>query len=87
MLAYTLIPHTLDLDFNTLDTLPVGIALPIRECFMACRSKPPLNWPTKAYLLCGKSLILLSSTVLTTLSIRVILLLFFVLYNIHCVLL
>ncbi|KAK3580765.1 hypothetical protein CHS0354_023054 [Potamilus streckersoni] len=37
-----------------LTTLPVGVALPIREAIFHCRCNPPSDWPMEAYALIGR---------------------------------
>ncbi|KAL3875250.1 hypothetical protein ACJMK2_038174 [Sinanodonta woodiana] len=37
-----------------LTTLPVGVALPIREAIFHCRCNPPSDWPMEAYVLIGR---------------------------------
>ena len=36
-----------------LDTLPWGVALPLRQAIQHCRASPPTDWPQAAYLLIG----------------------------------
>lgn len=36
-----------------LDTLPFGVALPLRQALQQCRNNPPDNWPREAYVLVG----------------------------------
>lgn len=38
---------------NDIDSLPFGIAVPLREAIRKCREKPPANWPGEAYILIG----------------------------------
>ncbi|KAL3147502.1 hypothetical protein ABBQ38_014558 [Trebouxia sp. C0009 RCD-2024] len=37
-----------------LDTLPLGVALPLREALQHCRGQPPAGWPSAAYVLIGR---------------------------------
>ncbi|KAL0039031.1 hypothetical protein WJX77_005730 [Trebouxia sp. C0004] len=37
-----------------LDTLPLGVALPLREALQRCRAKAPSGWPLAAYVLIGR---------------------------------
>lgn len=39
------------LDF---ETLPIGVALPLKEALHACRLAPPQGWPAEAYALVGR---------------------------------
>lgn len=36
-----------------LDSLPYGVALPLRQALHQCRSNPPGGWPREAYVLIG----------------------------------
>ncbi|KAK9819157.1 hypothetical protein WJX81_007920 [Elliptochloris bilobata] len=38
-----------------LESLPVGVALPLREALYRCRADPPPGWPTEAYALVGRT--------------------------------
>jgi len=35
-------------------SLPVGVALPLREAIFHCRCNPPSDWPEEAYTLIGE---------------------------------
>lgn len=37
-----------------LDSLPFGVALPLRQALHQCRSSPPGDWPREAYVLIGE---------------------------------
>ncbi|GFO33512.1 anaphase-promoting complex subunit 1, partial [Plakobranchus ocellatus] len=39
---------------RTLDSLPMGVALPLREACLMCRPYPPPDWPLPAYKLTGR---------------------------------
>ena len=38
-----------------LDSLPAGVALPLRQAIQHCRSAPPTGWPREAYVLVGRN--------------------------------
>eukprot|EP00887_Chlorella_sp_A99_P005912 scaffold29.g5912.t1 len=38
-----------------LDTLPFGVALPLRQAIQHCRPSPPGDWPREAYVFVGRS--------------------------------
>ncbi|GAB4821235.1 hypothetical protein N2152v2_008281 [Parachlorella kessleri] len=38
-----------------LDTLPWGVALPLRQALHQCRGSPPGDWPREAYVLIGRN--------------------------------
>ncbi|CAG8474689.1 1003_t:CDS:2 [Acaulospora colombiana] len=37
-----------------IDSLPFGVAIPLREAIRKCREEPPSNWPGEAYILVGR---------------------------------
>ncbi|CAG8532055.1 7553_t:CDS:2, partial [Acaulospora morrowiae] len=37
-----------------IDSLPFGVAIPLREAIRTCRDEPPSNWPGEAYILIGR---------------------------------
>jgi hypothetical protein len=37
-----------------METLPLGVALPLKEALLRCRHSPPLDWPVAAYALIGR---------------------------------
>lgn len=41
-------------DVMQLETLPIGVALPIREALKVCRQDPPQGWSAEAYALVGR---------------------------------
>ena len=38
-----------------LETLPLGLSLPLQEAAAQCREDPPEGWPSEAYELIGRS--------------------------------
>ncbi|KAK9828929.1 hypothetical protein WJX72_002853 [[Myrmecia] bisecta] len=38
-------------DLAEVDSLPMGVALPLREAMQRCRASPPAGWPVAAYVL------------------------------------
>jgi anaphase-promoting complex subunit 1 len=49
-----------DFSLDDIDRLPFGVALPLREALRSSRHSPPSNWPTAAYHLIGREVILVS---------------------------
>lgn len=52
------------LDFNDLDSFPLGISIPLKECFLACKENPALDWNLESLELVGRkdlTMLLLSS--------------------------
>ena len=41
--------------FDELESLPVGISLPLQDALHSCRARPPDGWPVEAYRLVGRS--------------------------------
>lgn len=37
-----------------IESIPYGVALPLREAMRSCRQNPPGNWPQEAYVLIGR---------------------------------
>ena len=46
--------HT-EISFDELDSLAPGVALPLHDAIQACRARPPVGWPVKAYELVGRT--------------------------------
>lgn len=53
------------LDYNDLDSFPLGISIPLQECFLSCKESAALEWNSKSLELTGRkdlSMMLQSNT-------------------------
>jgi len=46
---------TAGIQLSDLETLPVGVCLPLWDCVIHCQEAPPSSWPPPAYDIIGRS--------------------------------